>query len=205
MENRWREWTAAAVLPTRMADGILACSDAACANCFPVRYLGKFGHATYRARDTFLIAFGKSAAKARTLESRLPSAVVSALTRRAMRPVALLAIACTRPRQAAIFPRFRIWVSPGLCPADVEILLGIWEYGHMKTTLELPDGLMQRVRLRAVNRNQKLKDAIAQLLELGMAASPDAGKSPRAPKPVRLKSGRVNIGDIEAAIAAGRE
>jgi hypothetical protein len=96
-------------------------------------------------------------------------------------------------------------VSPGLCPADVEILLGLWEYGYMKTTLELPDGLMQRVRLRAVHRNQKLKDAIAQLLELGMAASPDAGKSPRAPKPVRLKSGCVDIGDIEAAIAAGRE
>jgi hypothetical protein len=75
----------------------------------------------------------------------------------------------------------------------------------MKTTLELPDGLMQRVKLRAVHRNQKLKDAIAQLLELGMAASPDAEKSSRAPKPVRLKSGRLNIGDIEAAIAAGRE
>jgi hypothetical protein len=77
--------------------------------------------------------------------------------------------------------------------------------GVMKTTLELPDGLMQRVKLRAVHRNQKLKDAIAQLLELGMAASPDAEKSSRAPKPVRLKSGRLNIGDIEAAIAAGRE
>ena len=40
----------------------------------------------------------------------------------------------------------------------------------MKTTLELPDGLMQRVRFRAVHRNRMLKDAIAQLLELGMAA-----------------------------------
>ena len=75
----------------------------------------------------------------------------------------------------------------------------------MKTTLELPDGLMQRVKLRAVHRNQKLKDAIAQLLELGMAASPDPEKLQRAPKPVRLKSGRLNIEDIEAAIAAGRE
>jgi hypothetical protein len=90
----------------------------------------------------------------------------------------------------------------------LESLLGLWIYGNMgimKTTLELPDGLMQRVKLRAVHRNQKLKDAITQLLELGMAASPDAEKSPRAPKPVRLKSGRLNIGDIEAAIADGRE
>ena len=75
----------------------------------------------------------------------------------------------------------------------------------MKTTLELPDGLMQRVKLRAVRRNQKLKDAIAQLLELGMAASPDVKKLPVAPKPVRLKGGLLDIEDIEAAIAAGRE
>jgi hypothetical protein len=75
----------------------------------------------------------------------------------------------------------------------------------MKTTLELPDALMRRVKIHAVHRNQRLKDAIAQLLELGMAASPDAEKSPRAPKPVRLKSGRLDIADIEAAIAAGRE
>jgi hypothetical protein len=80
--------------------------------------------------------------------------------------------------------------------------MGIW---GMKTTLELPDGLMQRVKLRAVHRNQKLKDAIAQLLELGMAASPDANKYPTAPKPVRLKGGRLDINAIEAAIVAGRE
>ena len=29
---------------------------------------------------------------------------------------------------------------------------------------------MRRVKMRAIQRNQKLKDAIAQLLELGMAA-----------------------------------
>lgn len=75
----------------------------------------------------------------------------------------------------------------------------------MKTTLELPDVLMRRVKLRAVHRNQKLKDTIAQLLELGMAAAPDAEKPLRAPKPVRLK-GRcaIDIRDIEAAISAGR-
>jgi hypothetical protein len=75
----------------------------------------------------------------------------------------------------------------------------------MKTTLELPDGLMQRVKLRAVHRNQKLKDVIAQLLEIGMAASPDAEKKLRVPKPVRLNGGRLNIEAIEAAIGAGRE
>ena len=75
----------------------------------------------------------------------------------------------------------------------------------MKTTLELPDALMKRVKLRALHHNQKLKDAIAQLLELGMAAS-KSNRPPRAPKPVRLKTGRLlSINDIEAAIGAGRE
>jgi hypothetical protein len=82
--------------------------------------------------------------------------------------------------------------------------MGIW--GMKKTTLELPDALMQRVKIRAVRRQQKLKDVIAQLLELGMAASPEDNLSPRVPKPVRLKGGaRPNIHDIEAAIGAGRD
>jgi hypothetical protein len=49
-------------------------------------------------------------------------------------------------------------------------MLVLLEYGLMKTTLELPDELMRRVKLRAMHRNQKLKEVIAQLLELGMAA-----------------------------------
>ena len=76
----------------------------------------------------------------------------------------------------------------------------------MKTTLDLPDELMRQVRLRAVHRNQKLKDAIAQLLQLGMAAAPGTPAAQRAPRPVRLRGrGRLTIDDIEAAIAAGHE
>lgn len=76
----------------------------------------------------------------------------------------------------------------------------------MKTTLDLPDELMRRVKLRAMRRNQKLKDAIAQLLELGMAAVSEPQKSSRAAKPVRLRGrGHVTIEDIESAIAAGRD
>jgi hypothetical protein len=76
----------------------------------------------------------------------------------------------------------------------------------MKTTLELPDELFQRVKLRAVQRRQKLKDAIAQLLELGMAAAPEAERPPKLPKPMRLKGiGSVSADEIEAAIAAGRD
>jgi hypothetical protein len=76
----------------------------------------------------------------------------------------------------------------------------------MKTTLELPDELMRRIKLRAVHRNQKLKDAVAQLLEAGIAALPSAEPPGRPPRPVRLKKHRPpTIDDIEAAIAAGRD
>ena len=76
----------------------------------------------------------------------------------------------------------------------------------MKATLEVPDELMRRVKMRAVQRNQKLKDTVAQLLEAGMAASPDEPARKRAPKPVKLKkTRRLTIEAIESAIAAGRE
>lgn len=78
--------------------------------------------------------------------------------------------------------------------------------GGMKTTLEIPDKLMQRVKLRALRRNQKLKDAIAQLLEVGLSAASDAEQTRAAPKPVRLKGhGPIDIGSIEAAIGNGRD
>jgi hypothetical protein len=76
----------------------------------------------------------------------------------------------------------------------------------MKTTLELPDELMRRVKLRAVHRNQKLKDAVAQLLEAGIATLPSAEPPARPPKPVRLKKHPpLTTDDIEAAIATGRD
>ena len=76
----------------------------------------------------------------------------------------------------------------------------------MKTTLEIPDELMRRVKMRAVQRNQKLKDAVATLLEAGIAAASDDAPLTHMPKPVRLKKRRlITIDDIETAIASGRE
>jgi hypothetical protein len=76
----------------------------------------------------------------------------------------------------------------------------------MKTTLDIPDELMRRVKMRAVQRNQKLKDTVAQLLEAGVAATPGEARAARPPKPVRLKKHPpLTISDIEAAIAAGRD
>ena len=76
----------------------------------------------------------------------------------------------------------------------------------MKTTLELPDGLLQRIKLRAVHRKRKLKDEIAALLEAGLAQAPAAEAPRKAPKPVRLRGGRpLSAQDIESAIEAGRD
>ena len=65
---------------------------------------------------------------------------------------------------------------------------------------------MRRIKLRAVHRNRKLKDEIAQLLEAGMAQAhaPEAPRKP--PKPVRLRGRRpLTARDIETAIASGRD
>jgi hypothetical protein len=76
----------------------------------------------------------------------------------------------------------------------------------MKTTLELPDDLLQRVKLRAVHRRRKLKDEIAHLLEAGLAQAPDAETPRKPPKPVRLRGrGPIALREIEAAIASGRD
>jgi plasmid stability protein len=45
----------------------------------------------------------------------------------------------------------------------------LWFYG-MKTTLELPDELMRAVKIRAAERNQRLKDVVADALRAALAA-----------------------------------
>ena len=40
----------------------------------------------------------------------------------------------------------------------------------MKTTVDLPDELMQTIKLRAVQERRKLKDIVADLLRRGLAA-----------------------------------
>jgi plasmid stability protein len=39
----------------------------------------------------------------------------------------------------------------------------------MKTTLELPDELMRAVKIRAVRKNRRLKDEVADLLRRGLS------------------------------------
>ena len=74
----------------------------------------------------------------------------------------------------------------------------------MKTTLDLPDDLMRKVKIRAVHEHKKLKDTIAELIRKGMAAGKTNPK--KIPKPIKLRGGfRPTAEDIEAAIDWGRE
>lgn len=74
----------------------------------------------------------------------------------------------------------------------------------VKTTLDLPDELMREVKIRAVHERKKLKDAIAEFIRKGMAASKT--NPAKFPKPVKLKGGFTpTTEDIEAAIAWGRD
>ena len=74
----------------------------------------------------------------------------------------------------------------------------------MKTTLDLPDGLMREVKIRAIHEHKKLKDAIAEFIRKGMAAGKN--RPAKAPKPVKLRGcSPITTKEIEAAIAWGRD
>jgi len=76
----------------------------------------------------------------------------------------------------------------------------------MKTTLDLPDDLVRRIKIQAAKSDRKLKDLVAQLLEAGLRASAGGRAASNLPKPVRRRSGGPLTAEaIEAAIAAGRE
>jgi len=46
----------------------------------------------------------------------------------------------------------------------------------MKTTLDLPDDLMQDIKIRAVKEKRKLKDAMADLLRRGLSQKTEPPK-----------------------------
>lgn len=54
----------------------------------------------------------------------------------------------------------------------------------MKMTIELPDDLVRRMKIRAAEENRRLKDMVAELLARGLEEPPSA--RPPAPRRVRL-------------------
>lgn len=76
----------------------------------------------------------------------------------------------------------------------------------MKTTLDLPDDLVRRIKIEAARSDRKLKDLVAQLLEAGLRANRGDMAAVALPTPVkRRRGGPLTAEAIEAAIAAGRE
>lgn len=71
----------------------------------------------------------------------------------------------------------------------------------MKITLDLPDDLIKRVKIRAIHEHKKLKDAIAELIERGL----NQQKQAKIPKPLKLRGGPTTTEEIEAAINWGRD
>jgi plasmid stability protein len=73
--------------------------------------------------------------------------------------------------------------------------MGNQENGHMKTTLDLPDDLVKRVKLRALKDGRKLKDAVADLLRKGLTADMDS--QPDAARPVITTDKKTGLPLIE--------
>ena len=48
----------------------------------------------------------------------------------------------------------------------------IWEYGFMKTTLEIPDELFRQAKAKAAMEGRKLKDVVADGLRLAVKEPP---------------------------------
>ena len=98
-------------------------------------------------------------------------------------------------------------VDPNDAPAPGHLAgnPALQQNAHMKTTLDLPDELVRRVKMRAVQSDRKLKDMVAVLLDAGLRAGPTVLPSAALPKPVRLSGGaRLTAAGIERAIARGR-
>ncbi|MCX5661850.1 MAG: antitoxin [Planctomycetota bacterium] len=71
----------------------------------------------------------------------------------------------------------------------------------MKTTLDLPDELVRRLKLRAVRDGRKLKDVTADVLRLGLAVKSTASSDEPA---VVLKDKKTGLPVIQCRRAAPR-
>ncbi len=75
----------------------------------------------------------------------------------------------------------------------------------MKTTVELPDALMQSVKIQAARENRKLKDLLAEIIARGLSERSGATGGRRLPRPVSIPGGPLSIDEIERSIEVGRD
>lgn len=72
----------------------------------------------------------------------------------------------------------------------------------MKTTFDLPDDLVRKLKLRAVREGRKLKDAAADMIRAGLAAS--ARAKPQEERAVILKDKKTRLPVIQCRHAPSR-
>ena len=90
--------------------------------------------------------------------------------------------------------------APSFAGVRVDIKLGNQQNGQMKATFDLPDALVKQVKLRALHRGQKLKDAVADLLRRGLAAA--ASTEPEVAAPVITRDKHTGLPLIQCKKAA---
>jgi plasmid stability protein len=73
----------------------------------------------------------------------------------------------------------------------------------MKTTLDLPDELVRQLKLRALRDGRKLKDAAAEALRAGLAASATSHANVERPAQV-IKDKKTGLPVIQCRRAAPR-
>ena len=96
------------------------------------------------------------------------------------------------------------WLNAfGLRVSGFDGELGNQQTGFMKTTLDLPHELVKEVKLRALNENLKLKDAVAELLRKGLAA-PDVNRGGSVGSGLK-KDRKTGLPVIECRRAATQE
>ena len=74
----------------------------------------------------------------------------------------------------------------------------------MRVILDLPDELMKEVKLHALDENQRLKDAVADLLRKGLAAGEPAAPE-RLLGSLLKKDRKTGLPVVECRKAAARE
>lgn len=67
---------------------------------------------------------------------------------------------------------------------------------HMKTTLIIPDGLLQALKLRAADRATTLSEVVAEVLRLGLEKQQRAEVQPM--KMYRMGAAKVDVSAREA-------
>jgi hypothetical protein len=93
----------------------------------------------------------------------------------------------------------RLFFEVFACPRDhcVVFSLGIWFYGFMKTTLELPDDLFREMKAAAALRGMKLRDFVTsaiseQLARMKKQNSSWSRRLPPAPRVSKTELKRIH-------------